>query len=383
MAVDSFAAEVMADSPVGFWRLGEVSGQVAADSSPNGNDGTYNGGIVRGLDGFHGGDKAALFDGATGIVRIPNHHSLNPGTITMEAKVGWGGPTGKQQRIVEKESFAGTTQYGLSVQPDGHVFVELRCPIAANAFNSVTATSTRPVAQGAGAETHIVATYDGNEVRIYLDGALDGVAVAANPAPIDVSKADQTGVEIELAIGDRMAFYSDPVHFAAGGTRTFKGLIDEVALYASVLSAERVRAHYEAQFAEGSELQYAAKVVCGRSDGKVVSPGAYFTAVNVHNPSSTKVRLRWKVAVALPGAKPGAVSKFAEAVLGPDQALEIDCPDIVRRAKAKGFLKGFVVIESGIELDVVAVYTAGPDKGEVVSLHTERVPARRLGPPAA
>lgn len=380
MASTSFAAEVSADGPLGYWRLGEGPGQPAADSSPNGNNGTYNGGITLGLPGFRGGDTAALFDGATGILRVANSPTLNPPSITMEAKVRWDGPTGVQQRIVEKESFAGTTQFGLSVQPTGHVFVELRCPTAANAFNNIAATSTGLVALGA--ETHIVATYNGQEVRIYLNGVLDNVAVPPNAGPIDTSKANQAGVELELAIGDRMAFYSDPAHFQAGGTRTFKGLIDELALYPTALSAERVHAHYQSQFAEGGSFQYAAKVVCGKSAGEVVAPGVYFTAINVHNPNHTTARLRWKVAVARPGAKAGPVSKFFEARLGPDEALEIDCPEVMKRAKAKGFLKGFVVIESGLELDVVVVYTAAnADGGQVATLHTERVPPRLLAKP--
>lgn len=41
-------------------------------------------------------------------------------------------------------------------------------------------------------------------------------------------------------------------------------------------------------------------------------------------------------------------------------------------------LKGFVVIESPLELDVVAVYTAGG--AQVETLHTERVPARPVVP---
>jgi hypothetical protein len=379
MAVNSFAAEVLADGPSGYWRLAEGPGQPAADSSPNGNDGQYQGGITLGLPGFHGGDTAALFDGATGIVMIPNSPSLNPSSITMEAKVRWDGPTGVQQRIIEKESFAGTTQYGLSVQPTGHIFVELRCPTAANPFNDVTATSTGVAALGA--ETHVVATYDGQRVLIYRDGVLDNVTVPPSPAPIDISKANQTGDEIKLAVGDRMAFYSDPAHFQAGGTRTFKGLIDEVAVYPAALDATRIQAHYQSQFAEGGSFQYAAKVVCGTSRGVVVAPGVYFTAVNVHNPSRTTIGLRWKVAVGLPGAKAGPVSGFFDARLGPDEALEIDCPDITRHVKVEGLLKGFVVIESGLELDVVAVYTASPEKGEVTTLEIERVPPRRLAPP--
>jgi len=54
---------------------------------------------------------------------------------------------------------------------------------------------------------------------------------------------------------------------------------------------------------------------------------------------------------------------------------------VMKRVRTTGFLKGFVVIESGLELDVVAVYTAAPERGQVVALHTERVPARRLPTP--
>jgi hypothetical protein len=37
-----------------------------------------------------------------------------------------------------------------------------------------------------------------------------------------------------------------------------------------------------------------------------------------------------------------------------------------------GFLKGFVVIESEVDLDVVAVYTASGREGQEETLHTER-----------
>ena len=132
-------------------------------------------------------------------------------------------------------------------------------------------------------------------------------------------------------------------------------------------------------------FQYAAKIVCGKSDGKILAPGVYFTAVNVHNPTYTDIGFRVKVAVALPGLVPGMVSEFRDANLGPDEALEIDCPDLFNREIFKfpepirrGFLKGFVVIESEVELDVVAVYTAAGSEKMVETLHTERVPARQL-----
>ncbi len=129
--------------------------------------------------------------------------------------------------------------------------------------------------------------------------------------------------------------------------------------------------------------QYAVKFVYGESKGDVVAPGVYWTAINVHNPTYSKAGFRKKVAVALPNEKPGCVTRFSGCHLGPDEALEIDCKDIFRHVKESqckvkgGFLKGFVVIESEIELDVVAVYTAAGRDKQVETLHTERVSPRR------
>ena len=125
-------------------------------------------------------------------------------------------------------------------------------------------------------------------------------------------------------------------------------------------------------------FQYAVKFVCGKSQGEVVAPGEYWTAINVHNPLYRDIRFRKKVAVALPNERPGPVSKFFDAKLGPDEALEIDRRDIEKHADSKAdFLKGYVVIESETELDVVAVYTAAGREQMVASIHTERVAPRR------
>ena len=39
-------------------------------------------------------------------------------------------------------------------------------------------------------------------------------------------------------------------------------------------------------------LQYRVKFVCGLETGRVVSPGNYFTAINVHNPNKGPSELR-------------------------------------------------------------------------------------------
>lgn len=69
--------EIMANAPLGYWRLGEpVGGAIAVDSSGNGRNGTYQGGVTLGALGALGallsdpGNTAALLDGTTGTVRI-------------------------------------------------------------------------------------------------------------------------------------------------------------------------------------------------------------------------------------------------------------------------------------------------------------------------
>jgi len=130
-------------------------------------------------------------------------------------------------------------------------------------------------------------------------------------------------------------------------------------------------------------FEYAVKFICGLSpptEGQalVVARGFYLTAINVHNPGKEPIEFAKKFAIALPGEKAGRISPYAAAVLKPDEALEIDCADIMRHLDAGGFVKGFAVLQSKVELDVVAVYTAaGAPTGTVTALEMERVPARK------
>lgn len=133
--------------------------------------------------------------------------------------------------------------------------------------------------------------------------------------------------------------------------------------------------------------EYAVKFVCGVKGPStlstkappVVAPGAYFTAVNVHNPNAQPVNFKKRFVIALPGEQQGGkISAFFPAALIADEAFEIECPDILQHLNVLGFAKGFVVIQSPSELDVVAVYTAAATTiGPVVALEIERVPVRK------
>lgn len=119
------------------------------------------------------------------------------------------------------------------------------------------------------------------------------------------------------------------------------------------------------------------KFVCGEAKGNILAPGEYWTAINVLNPTYDTVKFRKRIAIALPGEEQGKVTDPIEAKLDRYRALEIDRKDIFEHAEdiinqEVKFLKGFVIIDSPIELDVVAVYTA-IGKGDSLTMHMERV----------
>jgi len=123
--------------------------------------------------------------------------------------------------------------------------------------------------------------------------------------------------------------------------------------------------------------KYVVKVVCGKADGEILSPGRYYTAVNVHNPGRARAVLRKTISTALPGERVGRVVNAGRAALEPYESFEIDCADLQDYLKLQGccFVKGFLVLESASPLEVVAVYSATGGDDHVESIHTERVPA--------
>lgn len=143
------------------------------------------------------------------------------------------------------------------------------------------------------------------------------------------------------------------------------------------------RPHYEIWH------QYSAKSVCSYTPtfpDNLLAEGVYRSAINVHNPTEETVELRFKAAQG--GAtndEPGTrlISEFGTAVLGPDEALEIDCGTIAGLFCGNpcidlAWFKGFVVLQSRKELDVVGVYTARPLEGQVSSIDVQPVAGRTL-----
>ncbi|AKH36624.1 MULTISPECIES: hypothetical protein [Nitrosomonas] len=140
-----------------------------------------------------------------------------------------------------------------------------------------------------------------------------------------------------------------------------------------------------------TEYQYAAKVTCSlllpHQDGNLAK-GTYRTAVNIHNPTNKKITLAAKVALATQfGSEPGSfdVTPFKGIVLQPDGAVGVNCFDIAGYfcpidgvCVDFAFLEGFLVVKSPVPLDVVSVYTARHNEGEVESIAVETIQPRKV-----
>jgi hypothetical protein len=167
------------------------------------------------------------------------------------------------------------------------------------------------------------------------------------------------------------------------GNRASRAARGTAAIAAAMLAGAPAAAQ------SGGRYEYAVKYVCGANFRPILSsaaaPGAYYTAINVHNPSAEAVPFVYKVALAPLNAPGGHTPLVSPYRLGEDGATDVDCLLITRALDAASiphgpFWTGFFVIQSPVELDVVAVYTSAATRtGPVNSIQTERVPVRRRG----
>ena len=211
----SYRTTVLQDAPVGYWRLGELSGSSVSDSSGHSYTGSYLNGVTLGAQGALSGDPdtAPSLDGVDDYVSVADATGLHVGdTFTLEAWVKLG-QVGAQEVLSKGANGYGlkiTSTYAVAFEKDGVGTI-------------VASTSTM-----ADASWHYVAvTKSGASVHLYLDGA-DVTGTVTNQTIADTSTALNIGRD------------------AASSNTYLKGGIDEVGLYSSALSLARIQAHNSA-----------------------------------------------------------------------------------------------------------------------------------------
>ena len=203
----------------GAWELDETAGLTATDSSGAGLHAVVTGG-ARWTPGLDGG--ALHLDGATGQARVPDSPGLDvDGAMTISA---WVRPERHAtQYVVKKAETYETDGYELAIAVTGRPFFRLNEATYGSTFR-VDGPDVVPV--DGQAWVHVAGTYDGQVMRLYVDG----VEVGAVPGPSHVAAND-----LPLVIGNQPS--SD---------YPLLGAVDQVRLYGGAMTPEQVAALHAA-----------------------------------------------------------------------------------------------------------------------------------------
>jgi hypothetical protein len=217
----AYATAVLADAPLAYWRLDETSGVVCHDATGHGNNATYLGNVSLGVTGALASDPdtAAQFDGTSAQIDVGDKFDF-AGSVPMSVEL-WARPDvidGTYRHLETKMLY---TDAG---QPDDGMYFYVHNGPSTLAFerwaNNYTDNGFGTTIVTTGAWWHVVGTFDGSTMTLYVNGAKVGSAPTA------------------------IVVVANGVHLL--WAQAFQGALDELAIYDHALSAARVQAHYQA-----------------------------------------------------------------------------------------------------------------------------------------
>lgn len=207
----TYLAEVLADSPVHYWRCADGGGQLLHDIGSSVFD------LVAGtLAGAYTGpnsDGGSIFCAAA--VGGLSHDGLPTVNSPFSTEMWvWA------HDLVQTGAAALLLAWDNVTNPTTNLVWNTNATFQASVSgtNQVSPVSTRQ------AWHHLVCTYDNVNIRLYVDAILAGPTAKAGPQ--NIARA--------IAIGGN----------TGNNANLFRGWVSEIALYASALSAARVNAHF-------------------------------------------------------------------------------------------------------------------------------------------
>ena len=230
----AYRAAVLGTTGIGdLWRLDETTGTVATDATDANNNGTYTNGptSVAPLIGGETNSFARSFNGTSQYIDMSPTPFGTPSTFSVEAWVRTSATkaSGGYHFIVSDSSVDFDNGFSLAIDSSNRpLFVAARENVVGNVTRA-QATSATTVAPNT--THHLVGTFDGTRVRIYVDG-VERASTSFTTTPSWSSSRD-------LRIGR-------PISSTNLAQRYLQGTIDEPAIYTTALSAATVLAHYEA-----------------------------------------------------------------------------------------------------------------------------------------
>jgi hypothetical protein len=225
--VTHYANTVAADSPTGYWRMGELTGTTAA-ASAGAVTGTYTNGPFLGVAGaVNDDDMAPKFDGTNDYVGLGDNFDLDANTTyTLEC---WISPaaaaTANYPIVIGKYNATGGwwlyLESSAQATPNAVTFERL-----GSSGSDATSSDAVAYALPVNAWSHVAVSYDGTDLRIYVNGVQRDTTTSTRSVPNKTTA---------MTVGG-----------AGGATDSFNGRVDEVAVYPTALSAARIQAHYDA-----------------------------------------------------------------------------------------------------------------------------------------
>lgn len=222
---DAYGKAVYDDGPELFWRLGETSGSTAADSSLNGNTGTYTNGPTLGGESAVNlaGDRSAGFAGSA---LLPADRAMDsPSAYTAET---WFKTTSTSGgRLLgfgaSRTTTAGTADRQLYMGSDGKLHFGVL------ASGNVMSVVVSPQAYNDGA-WHLATIAQGSRgMKLYVDGVL----VANNLEPTNASYNGYWRAGGAMASG-----------WPGATGSSFAGSLDEIAVFTRELGENAVQDHF-------------------------------------------------------------------------------------------------------------------------------------------
>jgi RHS repeat-associated protein len=226
---DGYSTTVLTDTPSAYWRLGEPSGQRAIDSSGNDLPGARELGVTDGQPSLLAGstDTSSGFNGVSSVIDAPSNVLTMPSTtsaFSIEAWIKTSASSGTEMIYSARSSTDSTASIKLYLS-GGKLYGYVQSNSEAYSYSVSGSTSVAD-----GQPHYVVFTRAADDTMdIYLDGTKVATAPDGGPGAFAVTGLDEQRIGADARDGNY-----------------FSGTIDEVAVYQSALSADRVFAHYTA-----------------------------------------------------------------------------------------------------------------------------------------
>jgi len=223
----TYFSTVWADMPKSYWRMRETGGVAAVGDESKAFPLTLRGSYVAGVPGLIAADDtgAISFLGTSGYAEADNSLDfVGTKPFSLEAWVKDVVPNARYQHVFSKDDrFPGggtqREQFGVYIKVDEGIVFE-------RYVKGVGAKATAPLPSSFSNPVHIVATYSGASMTLFVNGVTQAIAADARTAAVK-----NVGF---IVAGDDL-----------DANRALLGVVDEVAVYDHLLTSERVSLHYE------------------------------------------------------------------------------------------------------------------------------------------